>query len=67
MAESAHVRAVEVRHAKASEISRHSVTIRATHWITTISFLALLVSGIAILLAHPRIYWAKLVVLERLL
>lgn len=53
------MRAVEVRHAKASEISRHSVTIRATHWITTISFLALLVSGIAILLAHPRLYWGE--------
>ena len=38
---------------------RHSVLVRITHWITTLSFLALLVSGIAILLAHPRLYWGE--------
>jgi thiosulfate reductase cytochrome b subunit len=58
MAQLAHVRAVEVRHVKASD-SSHSVTVRVTHWITTISFLLLLLSGIAILLAHPRLYWGE--------
>jgi thiosulfate reductase cytochrome b subunit len=38
---------------------RHSAVVRITHWITTLSFLALLVSGIAILLAHPRLYWGE--------
>ena len=38
---------------------RHTVLVRVTHWITTLSFLALLVSGIAILLAHPRLYWGE--------
>jgi thiosulfate reductase cytochrome b subunit len=38
---------------------RHSILIRVTHWVTTLSFLALLVSGIAILLAHPRLYWGE--------
>ncbi len=37
----------------------HSVLVRITHWITTVSFVALLVSGIAILLAHPRLYWGE--------
>jgi len=30
-----------------------------THWINTLSFFGLLVSGIAILLAHPRLYWGE--------
>jgi thiosulfate reductase cytochrome b subunit len=39
--------------------SRHSAVVRITHWITTLSFFALLVSGVAILLAHPRLYWGE--------
>jgi thiosulfate reductase cytochrome b subunit len=38
---------------------RHSAVVRITHWIATLSFLGLLVSGIAILLAHPRFYWGE--------
>jgi thiosulfate reductase cytochrome b subunit len=38
---------------------RHSVLVRATHWINVLSFLALAVSGVAILLAHPRFYWGE--------
>ena len=38
---------------------KHSVVVRVTHWITAISFVGLLVSGIAILLAHPRLYWGE--------
>jgi thiosulfate reductase cytochrome b subunit len=38
---------------------RHSVLVRATHWINFLSFLALAVSGVAILLAHPRFYWGE--------
>ena len=30
-----------------------------THWITAISFLALLVTGIEILISHPRFYWGE--------
>jgi thiosulfate reductase cytochrome b subunit len=33
--------------------------VRVTHWITALSFLGLVVSGIAILLAHPRLYWGE--------
>src|SRR5215467_9258220 len=38
---------------------RHSAVVRITHWIGTLSFVALLVSGIGILLAHPRFYWGE--------
>src|SRR5579864_9786736 len=36
---------------------RHSVVVRITHWITAATFVALVVSGVAILIAHPRLYW----------
>jgi thiosulfate reductase cytochrome b subunit len=37
--------------------SRHSVLVRVTHWITTLCFFALLISGVEILISHPRFYW----------
>jgi thiosulfate reductase cytochrome b subunit len=37
----------------------HPFFVRATHWITTLAFAALAVSGVAILLAHPRLYWGE--------
>jgi thiosulfate reductase cytochrome b subunit len=45
--------------APATEDPRHAVAVRLTHWLTTMAFVALLVSGIAILLAHPRLYWGE--------
>ena len=33
--------------------------VRITHWINSAGFLALVVSGIAILIAHPRLYWGE--------
>ena len=38
---------------------RHSALVRATHWITALSFVVLVLSGVAILLAHPRLYWGE--------
>ena len=38
---------------------RHSVLVRVTHWITTLSFIGLLVSGTAILLVQPTLYWGE--------
>ena len=38
---------------------QHSFLVRATHWINSFAFLALVVSGAAILLAHPRLYWGE--------
>jgi thiosulfate reductase cytochrome b subunit len=39
--------------------SRHSTLVRVTHWITTLCFLALLVTGVEILISHPRFYWGE--------
>jgi thiosulfate reductase cytochrome b subunit len=33
--------------------------VRVTHWITTLCFIALFVSGIEILISHPRFYWGE--------
>jgi thiosulfate reductase cytochrome b subunit len=41
------------------ERSRHSTVVRVTHWLTVLSFLALLVSGVEILISHPRFYWGE--------
>jgi len=38
---------------------RHSAMVRVTHWITTLSFLALLLTGVEILISHPRFYWGE--------
>jgi thiosulfate reductase cytochrome b subunit len=39
--------------------SRHSAFVRVTHWITTLCFIALLVSGIEVVISHPRFYWGE--------
>ena len=39
--------------------SRHSGLVRVTHWIITLCFFALLVSGVEILISHPRFYWGE--------
>jgi thiosulfate reductase cytochrome b subunit len=43
----------------ASETPRHSALVRVTHWLTTIAFLALLLTGVEILISHPRFYWGE--------
>ena len=42
-----------------SEPPRHAVFVRVTHWITAICFFALLISGIEIVISHPRFYWGE--------
>ena len=59
MAESAPARDFTVRDPRQPNLPKHSAIVRVTHGITLISFLGLLVSGIAILLAHPRFYWGE--------
>ena len=39
--------------------SRHSALTRVTHWITAVCFLALLVTGVEIVISHPRFYWGE--------
>src|ERR1044072_2197129 len=38
---------------------RHALIVRLTHSFTTLAFLALLVTGIEILISHPRFYWGE--------
>jgi thiosulfate reductase cytochrome b subunit len=38
---------------------RHTAIVRVTHWITTVCFFALLVSGVEIVISHPRFYWGE--------
>lgn len=39
--------------------ARHSALVRVTHWIITLCFFALLVTGIEIVISHPRFYWGE--------
>jgi len=38
---------------------RHAAFVRATHWITALCFFALLLSGLEIVVSHPRFYWGE--------
>ena len=38
---------------------RHGALVRVTHWIAALAFFALLLSGIEILISHPRFYWGE--------
>lgn len=40
-------------------VPRHAPVVRVTHWVTTLAFVALLVSGVEVLLSHPRFYWGE--------
>jgi len=59
MAQSAYLPGVRIEHTAAHDAPRHAALVRITHWIHATSFLALVLSGIAILLAHPRMYWGE--------
>jgi thiosulfate reductase cytochrome b subunit len=59
MAEFAYLPRLAIRSSDILDSPRHSAAVRITHWITALSFFGLLVSGVAILLAHPRLYWGE--------
>ena len=59
MAEPACFPAIAIGGADRSDSPRHAALVRLTHWITAANVAGLLVSGIAILLAHPRLYWGE--------
>ncbi len=54
-----HISGIAVRGSDVLGTPRHSAVVRITHWIATLSFTGLVISGIAILLAHPRFYWGE--------
>jgi thiosulfate reductase cytochrome b subunit len=59
MSDSVYIPGLALRSADVSIAPRHSAMVRVTHWIAALSFIGLLVSGIGILLAHPRFYWGE--------
>jgi thiosulfate reductase cytochrome b subunit len=38
---------------------RHTLVVRITHWVFAASAICLLISGFAIILAHPHFYWGE--------
>ena len=58
-AKSAFLPGLATRVSDSLDSPRHSAVVRITHWINAFSFFGLLVSGFAILLAHPRFYWGE--------
>jgi thiosulfate reductase cytochrome b subunit len=59
MAHSTYLPGEAVQSINALDIPRHSLLTRVTHWIHFLSFIGLVVSGVGILLAHPRLYWGE--------
>ncbi|MEO6721491.1 MAG: cytochrome b/b6 domain-containing protein [Ferruginibacter sp.] len=43
-----------------TKITRHKGWVKSTHWIITLSFIALAFSGFVILMCHPRLYWGEI-------
>jgi thiosulfate reductase cytochrome b subunit len=40
-------------------VARHAALVRITHWVIALCFFALLITGINILISHPRFYWGE--------
>jgi len=59
MSEAVAAPGIAMRAAAAEDAPRHTALVRITHWTSALSFVVLLLSGIAILLAHPRLYWGE--------
>src|ERR1700692_94437 len=59
MAASSTVQQISITHAEAGAQPRHSLLVRITHWITVISFFALLITGAELIVSHPRFYWGE--------
>jgi len=59
MAASSTVTNISVGRADAGAALRHSLLVRVTHWLTTIAFIALLITGVELIISHPRFYWGE--------
>lgn len=59
MAQSTYLPELAAERSQESDTPRHSALVRVTHWITFLAFVALLVTGIEILISHPRFYWGE--------
>jgi thiosulfate reductase cytochrome b subunit len=38
---------------------RHALFVRVTHWLTALAFVALLITGLEVVVSHPRFYWGE--------
>src|ERR1700730_12200339 len=59
MATTTYLETDTIRDTSRADTLRFSLLVRVTHWLNTISFVALVISGFGILLAHPRFYWGE--------
>ena len=59
MAEPACVPNIAADIAVPSTPPRHAAFVRVSHWIATLCFFALLVTGIELVISHPRFYWGE--------
>jgi thiosulfate reductase cytochrome b subunit len=59
MADSACISELAVESSKVQAAHRQPFLVRLTHWVFTLSFIGLVVSGIGIILAHPHFYWGE--------
>ena len=44
---------------RAAPRARHAAMVRVTHWAAAMCFFALLVTGLEIVVSHPRFYWGE--------
>jgi thiosulfate reductase cytochrome b subunit len=44
---------------QAGETPRRLLIVRVTHWLAVLGVLGLFVSGVGILISHPRLYWGE--------
>jgi thiosulfate reductase cytochrome b subunit len=49
----------QLSHSSGYHVAVQPAVVRVTHWVNALGVLGLVVSGIAILLAHPRLYWGE--------
>ncbi len=59
MAEPSCVPIIAADIAASSTPPRHAAFVRVSHWIGTLCFFALLVTGIELVISHPRFYWGE--------
>ncbi len=59
MAASSTVSQISVARTEAGAPPRHTLLVRITHWVTVLSFFALLVTGAELIVSHPRFYWGE--------
>jgi thiosulfate reductase cytochrome b subunit len=59
MADSTYIPEVALLASRAETAPRQPLLVRLTHWTFTLSFFGLVVSGFAIILAHPHFYWGE--------